>query len=167
MRVAFDFRADEWKEFVTAFVRRPKAAATLLMSDAAYEQCFDELASREPEFACVLLGPVGHRSVTHIVPDTTGEGTPTEFRIGARRINEILRQHVPLGLEAKGFAHSHPSGCDRLSGGDLTYVRRLFANPKNDITEIHMPIVVDGRFLPFAVRRDRPGRVLESELVLF
>jgi proteasome lid subunit RPN8/RPN11 len=139
----------------------------ILMTRPAFDQAVAMLASRQPEFAVFLLGPQGHPAITHVVPDTTGEGTPSSFRVGAKRINEVLSQFTPLGLDGKGFWHSHPPGSDRLSNGDLAYVQRLFANPKNDVREVVMPITSDGLVYPFVVRRDNPREALAAELVLF
>src|SRR5438067_966546 len=113
-------------------VRKPSKPRTrtrsprILMTRPAYDQAVAALASRPPEFAVFLLGPKDHPAVTHVVPDTTGEGTPASFRVGAKRLNEVLRQYAPLGLDGKGFWHSHPDGSDRLSAGDLSFVQRLF-----------------------------------------
>lgn len=142
--------------------RRPK----LLITRPAYDQAVAALASREPEFAVFLLGPKDHPAVTHVIPDTTGEGTPASFRVGARRLNEVLRQYVPLGLDGKGFWHSHPAGCERLSEADLAFARKLFANPNNDAREILMPITSGGKVFPYVVRRDRPNVGTAADLVL-
>ena len=137
------------------------------MTHTAYDQAVAALASRAPEFAVFLIGPCNHPAVTHIIPDTTGQGTPGSFRVGAKRPNEVLRQYVPLGLEGKGFWHSHPVGCERLSEGDLAFVRTLFANPKNDAHEILMPISSGGQVFPFVVRRDRTSEGTAADFVLF
>jgi hypothetical protein len=142
--------------------RRPK----LWMTKQAYEDALKALLRREPEFAVFLLGPRGKSLVTHVVPDTTGEGTPSSFRVGAKRLNEVLQQHAPAGLDGKGFWHTHPPDCNRLSDGDMAFDRRLFANPKNDSHEILMPLMSSGRVLPYIVRRDRPDRALAADLIL-
>lgn len=145
---------------------RPSRRPQILMTTTAYDQAVAALQSCEPEFAVFLLGPRNHPAITHVVPDTTGEGTPASFRIGAKRMNEVLRQFAPLGLDGKGFWHSHPQGNDRLSDGDLAYVAKLFANPKNDAHEVVMPICSGGLVFPYVVRRDRPGKGLPADIVL-
>jgi proteasome lid subunit RPN8/RPN11 len=145
----------------------PRPTPEILMTRPAYDLAVAALASRPPEFAVFLLGPRDHPLVTHVVPDTTGEGTPGSFRVGAKRLNEVLKQYAPLGLDGKGFWHSHPDGCDRLSAGDLAFVGKLFANPKNDAREVLMPITSGGRVFPFVVRRDRPNEGTAAEFVLF
>jgi hypothetical protein len=136
------------------------------MTRPAHDQAAAVLASREPEFAVFLLGPRDHPLVTHVVPDTTGEGTPTSFRVGARRLTDVLRQYAPLGLDGKGFWHSHPPGSDRLSPADLAFVAKLFANPKNECREVLMPITTGGVVFPYVVRRDCPDQALAADLVL-
>ena len=144
----------------------PGSQPKMFMTRPAYEQGLVALNSYPPEFALFLIGPVGHRAVTHVVADTTGEGTPVSFHVGAKRLNEVLGRYTPLGLEGKGFWHSHPPDCERLSPADLAFVRKQFSNPKNDGAEILMPIISGGRVVPFIVRRDRPDRPLEADLVL-
>jgi len=163
----FEFTAGDVIEFAAGLAGlfaglRPR----LLVAATAYAACLRELSAREPEFGGLLLGPAGHPAVTHFVPDLTGAAAPSSFTVGAARLNEILRQYVPLGLEGKGFAHSHPSGFDRLSPADLRYAAKLLANPRNDAAEVLMPVVCDGRFLPFVVRRGR-RRAVSAELVVF
>jgi proteasome lid subunit RPN8/RPN11 len=158
---------EELFSFLDKLGPTPPRQPELLISTTAFDECFSILQRHEPEFAGVLLGPIHHASVTHFIPDLTGKGSASSFVIGAKRLNEILSRFVPLGLEAKGFAHSHPPGSDWLSEGDLQYVRKLFANSKNDAREIHMPIVVNGRFLPFVVRKEHPEFAMPSKLVTF
>lgn len=148
--------------------KKPKVAdhggQVLLMAKTAYEAGMDFLGGREPEAAGLLIGPKRHRSVTHFVPDMTGKSTPGSFTWDHDGLNKILRQYLPLGLDAKGFWHSHPSGCRRLSQGDLSFVKRVFSTPGNDETVL-MPLFVDGACHPFIVHPDL--RVVEATLVLF
>jgi hypothetical protein len=164
--ITIDEVADLAKQFGRGRPKRETCDQEILMTHTAYEALWYELSSHEPEFGVFLLGPTGHRAVTHVIPDTTGEGTPTQFRIGAKRLNEVLRKYAPL-LEGKGFGHSHPPRCEQLSRGDLDYVRSLFANPQNDSEEILMPIMSGNKLLPFVVRRNRPDAPLAAELKLF
>jgi hypothetical protein len=148
--------------------RRRRRRPEILMASNAYEQCMEILTTHPPEFAGALLGPIGHRAVTHFVPDDTGEGAATHFRLGAAYLNVLLRRFDGM-LEAKGFIHSHPNGLGnrRLSRGDLAYVRKLFDNPNNDGDEVLMPIVVGSEMVPFVVRRDDPDTPLAAKLKLF
>ncbi len=169
MKIEFDVREllPLFEPLLAALRPRRRQRAQILMARTAYAEALAALSSREPEFAVFLLGPRGHPAVTHVVPDTTGEGTPASFRIGAPRLNEVLAKFAPLGLDGKGFWHTHPPDCERLSEGDLTYARRLLANPKNDAHEILMPVLSGGLVFPYVVRRDRPTRAVAAELVLF
>lgn len=171
----FEFTAHELSEALASpfvrkllgAVRRPRRKPQLKIARPAFEQGVKELTSRPPEFSLLLLGLRGHPGVTHVVPDTSGEASPTHFRIGAKRLNEVLQQFAPLGLEGKGFWHSHPPKCERLSQGDIEVVSRLFANPRNDATEVLMPIMSGGKVFPYLIRRARPDRPVAAELVIF
>lgn len=129
---------------------------TILMTQGAFLSGMKFLGERAPEAAGVLLGPKDARLVTQFVPDDTGSSTRESFTFDHVRLNEILRQHAALGVDAKGFWHSHPPGHTSLSDGDLAYVRKVFLNPKNDVAEVFMPLFVDGTAHPFIVYPDGP-----------
>ena len=137
------------------------------MAQSCYQHVIRELTTREPEAGGLLLGPEGHSSVTHFVLDETGHGTAASFTFDHERLNALLRQHRAVKLEGKGLVHSHPRGCTHLSEGDLIYARKLLGNPKNDASEVLMPLVVDGSLHPYVVYRDRPDQPAYARLVLF
>jgi len=59
-----------------------------------------------------------------------------------RRMKEVW---LPARLDMKGFVHSHPGEFDRLSHGDLVYIRRLLdKNP--DMSVFTAPIVIPESF---------------------
>lgn len=120
------------------------------------------------EKAGLLLGPVEEDDlVTHYEPDTNGEGTPGSFTLDAAGLNETLARYKNAGLNCKGVVHVHPPGVLRPSFGDLIYVGRLFANPKNaKATQIILPIVCNGRLYPYVIDSRSPREVLVSTLVL-
>lgn len=136
------------------------------VAQTCHQQIVRDIMSKPPEVGGWLLGPTGSPVVTHFVLDSTGRGTAASFTFDHTRLNDILRQYVALGLDAKGAIHSHPSGYTRLSSGDLTYVKKLFNNPKNDVHEIYMPIVVDRNIHPYIVYRDNPDEPQPAQLVL-
>lgn len=140
----------------------------LLMATTAWQTMMADLTTRPPEAGGVLIGPVDHDAVTHYVPDSTGRATSASFTFDHMRINEMLRHYVPLGLDAKGVAHSHPYGCFALSGGDLQFVSDCFAKaPQLEFDRFYMPIVVGKRVFPYIVyRRESPVAVF-SQLILF
>jgi len=72
--------------------------------------------------------------------------------------HKMATEWLPSGVDMKGFAHSHPGQLDRLSTGDLNYVRRLLkSNP--DMSEFVAPIVIphEYRIQPIVVFRKQPG----------
>lgn len=139
----------------------------ILMAQTVYQDIINHLATKPPEAGGVLIGPRDHRSVSHYVPDDTGTSSPTSFTFDHKRLNEILRDYVRLGLDAKGFVHSHPPGVHRLSSGDHAFIRTQLSNPKNTPGEILMPIVVGREIIPYIVYADQPQRSVEAELRLF
>jgi proteasome lid subunit RPN8/RPN11 len=146
----------------TQFARMPPMKWT----QTVYQQIIQEISSKPPELGGILLGPTGELLATHFIFDETGRGSSASWTFGHNRINEILRQFVPLKLDMKGFIHSHPRGVTSLSAQDVTDFRKPFTNAKNeDLAEVWAPIVVDGRVVPFVLYRHQPQPVL-AQLVL-
>lgn len=111
-----------------------------------------------PETGGILLGPVGGSAITDFYFDATARCsgvTYTPDHVTLRR--KMQEEWLPSGLDFKGFVHSHPGTFDRLSGGDLTYIRRLMdRNP--DLDAFAAPIVIPGQFRlrPIVVLRGEP-----------
>lgn len=160
------FRAEPRRKTKTP-ARRLSDIHTILMTTTAYEAAMEHLTWAGREEAGLLIGPAGHHCVTHFVPDLMGEGTPGMFTISARTLNETLKKFVALKSEAAGFIHAHPPGCRALSPGDMRYVRKILSNPKNVTDRLLMPIVVDGRMIPFIIFADDPETVHEGRIQLF
>lgn len=139
----------------------------LLMATSAWFSMMNDLTSRPVEAGGMLIGPSGHDSVTHYVPDLTGSATTASFTFDHVGNNEVLRQFVKLGLDAKGVAHSHPFGCLTPSGGDLEFVRNCFGCASVDCDRFYLPIVVGKRLFPYIVLRRDPLVVLYAQLILF
>lgn len=140
----------------------------LLMATTAWQAMMTDLTTRPVEAGGLLIGPSGHEAVTHYVPDLSGEATAVTFTFDHVRLNELLRQYVPLGLDAKGVAHSHPEGCLTPSGGDLQFVRDCFAKASpGECDRFYMPIVVGRRLFPYVVCRAEALVTLYSQLILF
>ena len=115
-----------------------------------------------------LIGPTGHDAVTHYVPDTSGQATGVSFTFDHHGNNALLRQYAPLGLDAKGVGHSHPTGCLRPSLGDLRFVQDCFdlASPA-ELDRFYLPIVVGRRLFPYVILRGDPLMTIYSRLILF
>jgi proteasome lid subunit RPN8/RPN11 len=122
-----------------------------------------------PETGGILLGPVGSDDVTDYYFDATAAcsgATYTPDHVTLRR--KMKDEWVPAGLDMKGFVHSHPGGLDRLSGGDLIYIRRLLEkNP--DMRMFAAPIVIPEAFRlrAIVVMADQPGVQRTTTLELF
>src|SRR5438270_491659 len=80
----------------------------------------------EPETGGILLGPIGSSRITDFYFDKTARctgGTYTPDHVTLRR--KMKEDWLPAGIDFKGFVHSHPGSMDRLSAGDMIYIRRL------------------------------------------
>ena len=136
------------------------------MIRAVYEEMLTVLGSVPPEACGMLLGPASHSSlITHFVPDASGISSPTTFHIDGKRMTEAIKPFIGAGLDVKGICHSHPSGCYRPSGGDLTYLKRLFSNNKNATsatTNFYFPIISDNQIFHFAYDRTASEDALKS-----
>lgn len=137
------------------------------VTTTAHDQALKYLKWRGREEGGLLLGPADHHCVTHFIPDEEGVGTPGSFTLGASWLNAVLKKYVALGLDAKGVIHMHPPGYQRLSSQDMEYARKLMGNPKNTVDRLLMPLVVDGRMIPYIIFPDEPETAHEGELVLF
>lgn len=142
----------------------------LKMTQSVYGEILDDLIE-EPfskERAGILLGPTAEDDlVTHYFPDTNGHATHSSFTLDAEGLNEILQEMKLAGLTCKGVAHAHPSGVLQPSWGDLIYVAKLFANPKNeDATQVLLPIICNGRLYPYVIDAERPQEILVAQLIL-
>lgn len=132
------------------------------------------VGARPCESGGVLLGPSspgqppGEFVVTEFYFDRAARVTGVSYSPDHELINRLLREvWRPKGLECLGFVHSHPEPVTHLSGGDLSYIRRIFAcNP--GMSSFLAPIVIPDRFWlrPFVVHRE-PFRVEEAVLELF
>jgi proteasome lid subunit RPN8/RPN11 len=87
-----------------------------------------------PETGGILLGPIGTSDITDFYFDSSAQcssATYTPDHLTLRR--KMQEQWLPSGTDFKGFCHSHPGRFDRLSEGDLHYIRRLLDNVSNHL----------------------------------
>ncbi len=143
---------------------------TLKMTQPVYLEILHNLVEQpfRREKAGLLLGPTNEDDlVTHYVPDTNGRATWSSFTLDTVNLNSTLRQHKEVGLNCKGIVHVHPPGVLRPSLGDLFYVAKLFANPKNkQATQVMLPIICNGRLYPYLIDADDPQEILVPNLIL-
>lgn len=135
------------------------------ITQSAYQDLLEYLLARKPEAAGILLGPIKDDVlVTHFIADSEGIGTSASFSLNSPFLNRTLKQVKPAGLNAKGFAHTHPDGVTQPSYGDLMYLEKLFRLPANaEALQCFMPIVCDHRVYPYVYAR---GRLWIAELIL-
>ena len=141
----------------------------LRMTQGVYLRILAQLGSRAPEAAGVLLGPSYDEPLaTHFVLDAEGQATNVSFTLAAEFLNPVLQQYRQCDLACVGLAHSHPTGFDHPSHGDLEYLQTLFRRPANHGAGIFLfPIFSGGKLHPYIVRptADLP-EVMRAALVL-
>lgn len=140
----------------------------IVMSHSAYEEACLYFAERDPEAACLLLGPKRDALITHIVVDEEGAATPMSFTLAAASLNRKVKPYLAAGIDIKGVWHLHPRGCRSLSHGDIAYAGKVFINPKNQaLDRFVMPITADGRFHGYVLARDGAALCIRyAQLVL-
>jgi len=127
------------------------------------------IGARRPEAGGILLGPIGSNDVTDFYFDhgaSCSGATYSPDHITLRR--KMKEVWLPARLDMKGFVHSHPGSFDRLSDGDLVYIRRLLEkNP--DMTVFAAPIVIPAEFRlrAIVVMADQPDVQQPTTLQLF
>lgn len=141
----------------------------LRMSRHAHCRIMCTIGGRRPETGGILLGPIRGDEVTDFYFDATAAcsgATYTPDYLTLRR--KMQEEWIPAGVDMKGFVHSHPGGFDRLSLGDLVYVRRLLAkNP--DMKVFAAPIVIPEAFRlqAMVVLAEHPDLPRRTRLELF
>ena len=106
----------------------------------------------------ILLGPVGSEDITGFFFDSgatcSGATYSPDHVTLARKLKD---DWLPYGIDFKGFVHSHPGRLDRLSAGDLRYIRRLL-QVNTDMDRFLAPLVIphQRRLCPIVVPRNRP-----------
>ena len=142
----------------------------LKMTQSVYREILDDLTEKtfSKEKAGMLLGPSAEDDlVTHYIPDKTGRATYSSFTLDAESLNRRLLNYQNVGMDCKGIVHVHPPGILRPSFGDLQYVAKLFANPKNEqTTQVMLPIACNGRLYPYLIDADDPQEILVPNLIL-
>jgi proteasome lid subunit RPN8/RPN11 len=145
------------------------SAPQICMSRHVRCQIMCTIGALSPETGGILLGPIGSNDITDFYFDATAicsYGTYTPDYVTLRR--KMKEVWMPSGIDMKGFVHSHPGGLDRLSQGDLDYIRRLLQkNP--DMSVFAAPIVIPEAFRlrAIVVLADQPSIQRPTNLQLF
>jgi len=118
------------------------------------------IGARPAETGGILLGPIGSSVITAFHFDQSASCSGVTYSPDHLTLRRMMQEAwLPAGVDMKGFVHSHPGSFDRLSEGDMIYIRRLLEkNP--DMTSFAAPIVIPGAF------RLRPIIVLSSQPAL-
>ena len=131
--------------------KRAVRVPAISMDRSVHCRIMSSIGAQKPETGGILLGPVGSDRITDFYFDASGAcsgATYTPDHVALRR--KMKEEWLPAGIDMKGFVHSHPGNFDRLSDGDLTYIRRLLAkNP--DMGVFAAPIVIPQAFLMRAI----------------
>ena len=128
-----------------------------------------EITKRPLESGGLLLGPIGSNDITEFFYDNGGTCTGASYTPDHVTLNRLMKQQwIPGGLDMKGFIHSHPTGCDALSCGDLRYIQRLLKS-NDDMDVFAAPIVIPAeyRLCPFVVQRSNPSIPQLAQLTVF
>jgi proteasome lid subunit RPN8/RPN11 len=145
------------KKHNTGETARPAPPLTMTARVRCRIMC--TIGARRPETGGILLGPVGRNDITDFYFDATGACSGATYSPDHVTLRRKMRDEwLPAGLDMKGFVHSHPGGFDRLSHGDLVYIRRLLAkNP--DMSVFAAPIIIPEAFRlrAIVVLADQPG----------
>ena len=123
-----------------------RAAPPIWMSRHVRCAIMSTIGACVPETGGILLGPIGSHDITDFYFDITAACSGATYTPDHITLRQKMRDEwQPAGLDLKGFVHSHPGNLDRLSEGDMVYIRRLLEkNP--DMTEFAAPIVIPHAF---------------------
>ncbi|MHA1950308.1 MAG: Mov34/MPN/PAD-1 family protein [Candidatus Thorarchaeota archaeon] len=120
--------------------------ATIKMSHEAYKEIMNSICARPAESGGILLGPIGTNEVTHFYFDRGANCTRATYSPDHITLNKKMKEEwLPAGIDMKGFVHSHPGLLDRLTLGDLAYIKRLL-NTNSDMEFFIAPIVIPGEY---------------------
>jgi proteasome lid subunit RPN8/RPN11 len=145
------------------------SAPSIRMSRDVRCQIMCTIGALSPETGGILLGPIGSNDITDFYFDATAVcsyGTYTPDHVTLR--HKMKEVWMPSGIDMKGFVHSHPGGLDRLSQGDLEYIRRLLQkNP--DMAVFAAPVIIPEAFRlrAIVVLADQPSIQRPTNLQLF
>lgn len=134
------------------------AAASIWMSHSVFCQIMSSIGARLPESGGILLGPIGSNHITAFHFDGTASCSGVTYTPDHVTLSKLMdRIWLPAGVDMKGFVHSHPGNFDRLSEGDMSYIRRLL-DSNTDLNFFAAPIVIPNQFRlrPIVVMRNQP-----------
>ena len=127
------------------------------------------IGTRYPESGGILLGPIGTTDITDFYFDEHANCTGSSYTVDAGTLRQKMKEEwLPAGIDMKGFVHSHPGSFDRLSAGDMAYIKRSMLKNKEDKMFV-APIVIPSEFRlrPYVVLRENLNIAHEARFVYF
>lgn len=124
----------------------------VLVDEGVMDRLIATVGTQEPEAGMVLGSSDGGCTVDTCYFDETGSVSASTYSPDVDTINTVvLPAWNEAGVRMVGFAHSHPRGCTRPSGGDLAYAHSLLsALPQ--LKKLAIPIVQSRATGDFSIR---------------
>ncbi len=156
--------------------RRPTTTARageLRITQRVLDEIRRTIGRSRPEQGGMLGGRLEDGIVTEFYFDESARRSGGAYSPDVETVNILLREEWnPAGIRLLGFVHSHPSGVERLSSGDLTYAKKILER-NSDLERLLLPLVMAEpdseifELLPFAVVRNGDGvEVVEPKLAV-
>ncbi|MGL4396277.1 MAG: Mov34/MPN/PAD-1 family protein [Hyphomicrobium sp.] len=111
-----------------------------VLTDGVEREIVSRVGEPAPEEGGALLGPRLSNLISQFIYDEQAERTSVSYTPSKSLRDAVRRAERERGLVFKGIVHSHPSGFDQLSGGDLQTIAKFFdANPA--LASFYCPII--------------------------
>ena len=139
------------------------------MRSEVYREILYTIGAYPAETGGILLGPIGSNDVTDFFFDNSARCSRATYSPDHVTLSRKLKEEwMPSGIDFKGFVHSHPRTFDRLSFGDMVYIRRLLEiNPDMDMFVAPIILPHEYSMRPLVVLKETPSLQRDAELVLF
>lgn len=83
------------------------------------------------------------------------------------KLNSIIEKWNNFGIEFVGIFHSHPIDQETLSKDDIEYIKNVFENMPDSITELYFPIVIPkSRIISYKAIRKNHRICIEKDSVI-
>lgn len=113
----------------------------LFITSTAHNHIRQSVGGKAAETGGALVGSARDGVVRHFHFDRSATTSSVTYSPDVSEINHLLKTSWrAAGLTLHGFAHSHPRGNTRPSGGDLVYAERILA-ARPSLDRLLMPIV--------------------------
>lgn len=148
---------------------RQSALPVIKIAHKVCKEIMLTIGTRAPESGGILLGPSGTTDVTDFYFDEHANCTGSTYTPYTKTLRQKMKEvWLPAGIDMKGFVHSHPGSFDRLSAGDIAYIKRFMQKNKDDEMFV-APIVIppEFRLRPYVVLRDNLNVAREARFVYF